>query len=46
MISPALNMDWELIYRLNGGSVSVAECWRRSKMYLLASQVRFGVKFE
>ena len=42
IISPALHMDWEFIYRLNGGTVSVTECWKRSKSFLMASQVRLN----
>ena len=45
IISPAVHMDWEFIYRLNGGTLSVTECWRRSKWFLLASQVRSSCSF-
>ena len=41
IISPPLDKDWELIYRLiklNGIETSVQKCWRRSKLLLLSLQ--------
>ena len=35
-LCPPVHLDWELIYRLSEGTVTIKECWRRSKIIMIA----------
>ena len=35
-LCPPVHLDWEMIYRLSEGSIPIKECWRRSKIVMIA----------
>ena len=39
LLCPPVHWDWEVLHRLRGGSLSVSDCWRRSKRLLVAFNV-------
>ena len=41
LICQPVHFDWEHLYRLNEGNLSILECWKRSKYLLLGYNILF-----
>ena len=39
LLCPPVHWDWEVLHRLRGGSLSISDCWRKTKRLLIAFNI-------